>query len=163
MTYINGKSVRMIDHWYRLNDVLMALGFCKAYASWVAKHVDDKHKTRIGPKTQEAWHVSFEGLEQWSNTSPHWFDAKRRQRLVDYLERRCVLCGKKMFGEATCFSIKTDEMLWYHNSNSRAGRACFARLVELNGLQGAKDKLKYLETHNRLAFADVLVGVERCD
>lgn len=157
-TYINVRPVRMVDHWYRLNDVLVALDFCKAYASWIARYIDDEHKTRIGPKTQEAWHVSFEGLVQWSKTSPHWFDAKRRQKLIEHLERRCVFCGQKMLGEVTCFSIKTGEVIWYHHSNSKAGRACFVRLIELNGLQGAKDKLKYLEAHNRLAPDDVLVS-----
>lgn len=157
ITYINDKPVRMVDHWYRLNDVLMALGFCKAYASWVAKHVDDEHKTRIGPNTQEAWHVNFEGLEQWSKTSPHWFDSIRRSKLIAYLERRCVLCGQKMGKEGTCFSFKSGEVVWYHNSNSRAGRLCFARLVEINGsLQGAKDKLGYLNAHNRLAPSELL-------
>ena len=121
-TYINSKPVRMIDHWYRLNDVLTALGFCKAYASWVAKHIDDEHKTRIGPKTQEAWHVSFEGLKQWSKTSPHWFDAKRRQRLVDYLERRCVFCGQKMLGEANKLTWRTSAARRLPPSTKLAGQ-----------------------------------------
>ena len=66
---------------YRLNDVVVAIGFARMYAFQIAKKIHIEHKYRIGPRGQQAWYVTLKGLEQWAADEPHYYDSVARGHL----------------------------------------------------------------------------------
>ena len=80
-----GHIIRTHGALYRLGDVLLAIGAPRSRATHAAKrHIEDEHRIQIGPRKQEAWYVTLEGLEQWRDKS-HMLDAVSGALLEDFI------------------------------------------------------------------------------